>query len=66
MLLFFSYLETIMHLFKGNVGPGLFAMGDAFKNSGLVLGPILTCILGFICVHSQRILVSIISNFYDK
>lgn len=52
-----SYIETMMHLFKGNVGPGLFAMGDAFKNSGILVGPILTLLLGLICVHSQHILV---------
>lgn len=52
-----SYLETLMHLFKGNVGPGLFAMGDAFKNAGIIAAPIMTLFLGIICVHSQHILV---------
>jgi hypothetical protein len=27
-----TYLETLMHLFKGNVGPGCFAMAHAVKN----------------------------------
>ncbi|KAF5289666.1 hypothetical protein FQR65_LT11783 [Abscondita terminalis] len=53
-----SYLETLMHLFKGNVGSGIFAMGDAFKNSGIVLGPILVPILGLICVHSSHLLLN--------
>lgn len=52
-----SYLETLMHLFKGNVGPGCFAMADAIKNGGLILGPILTLLLGIICVHAQHILL---------
>lgn len=52
-----SYLETLMHLFKGNVGPGCYAMADAVKNGGLILGPILTLLLGIICVHAQHILL---------
>jgi Transmembrane amino acid transporter protein len=52
-----SYSETMMHLFKGNIGPGLFAMGDAFKNCGILLAPFLTVALGIVCVHSQHILV---------
>lgn len=53
------YLETMMHLFKGNVGSGIFALGDAFKNAGLMLAPPLTIFLGVICVHAQHILVRI-------
>lgn len=48
-----------MHILKGNIGSGVFAMGDAFKNGGLILSPILTIFLGVICVHSQHILVTI-------
>jgi Transmembrane amino acid transporter protein len=54
-----SYLETLMHLLKGNVGPGLFAMGDGFKNCGILLAPFLTVALGIVCVHSEHILVRI-------
>lgn len=50
----------MMHLFKGNVGSGIFALGDAFKHAGLVLAPPLTVFLGIICVHAQHILVRII------
>ncbi|XP_033221689.1 proton-coupled amino acid transporter 1 isoform X2 [Belonocnema kinseyi] len=52
-----SYVETLMHLFKGNVGSGIFALGDAFKNAGLLLAPPLTIFLGVICVHAQHILL---------
>lgn len=52
-----SYLEAMMHMFKGNVGAGLFAMGDAFKNGGIVVSPILTVVLAVICVHCEHILV---------
>ncbi|XP_054013323.1 proton-coupled amino acid transporter 2-like isoform X3 [Hylaeus anthracinus] len=52
-----SYVETMMHLFKGNVGSGIFALGDAYKHAGLLLAPPLTIFLGVICVHAQHILV---------
>lgn len=52
-----SYLETTMHIFKGNVGPGLYAMGQAFFNGGIVAAPILTVLLGITCIHSQHLLV---------
>lgn len=44
-------------MLKGNVGCGILAMGDAFKNGGLFLSPILTCIIGIICVYNQHVLV---------
>lgn len=57
-----------MHILKGNIGSGVFAMGDAFKNGGLLLSPILTLLLGIICVHSQHILVCIflMNSLIDK
>lgn len=45
-------------MLKGNVGCGILAMGDAFKNGGLFLSPILTFIIGIICVYNQHVLVS--------
>ena len=57
-----NYCETLTHLFRGNIGPGLFAMGYAIKSAGLIVGPIATIILGYICVHSQHILVNITHN----
>uniref|UniRef100_A0A1Y1MZY0 Amino acid transporter transmembrane domain-containing protein n=2 Tax=Photinus pyralis TaxID=7054 RepID=A0A1Y1MZY0_PHOPY len=55
-----------MHLFKGNVGSGIFAMGDAFKNSGAVLGSVLVPILGLICVHSQHLLLNTSLHLQEK
>lgn len=52
-----SYLESLIHLFKGNIGPGLFAMGDAFKNAGIVTAPVLTLIIAVISVHCQHVLL---------
>lgn len=61
-----SYLETLMHLFKGNVGPGCFAMADAMKNGGLILAPVLTLFLGAICVHAQHVLLNCSAAIQEK
>uniref|UniRef100_A0A182N1B3 Amino acid transporter transmembrane domain-containing protein n=1 Tax=Anopheles dirus TaxID=7168 RepID=A0A182N1B3_9DIPT len=53
-----SYAETMMHLFKGNIGTGCYAMGDAFKNGGLVLATVLTLFIGIVCVHCQHVLLN--------
>ncbi|XP_067003603.2 proton-coupled amino acid transporter-like protein pathetic isoform X2 [Anabrus simplex] len=52
-----SYLETLTHLLRGNIGSGMMAMGDAFKHAGLLVGPLVTLFLGVVCVHSQHILL---------
>lgn len=46
-------------MLKGNVGCGILAMGDAFKNGGLLLSPVLTFFIGIICVYNQHLLVRI-------
>lgn len=56
------YVETLMHLLRGNVGAGVFGMGDAFKNGGIILAPSLTILIGLIAVHCQHVLVS---NFFE-
>lgn len=61
-----SYIETLMHVFKGNVGPGCFAMAEAVKNGGLILAPILTLILGVFCVHAQHILLNCSAKMKEK
>lgn len=52
-----NYLETLANLFKANVGTGCFAMADAIKNSGILLGPIATLTIAVICIHCFHILV---------
>jgi hypothetical protein len=43
---------------KGNIGSGLYAMGDAFRNAGLIAGPVISLLLAVICVYCQHMLVS--------
>lgn len=52
-----SYIESLIHLFKGNVGPACFAYAEAIKNSGMLLGSVLTIFLSAICVYQQHILL---------
>ena len=53
-----SYSETMINLMKGMCGAGLFAMGDAFKNGGIIVAPIFTVILGAIAIHCEHLLVN--------
>lgn len=52
-----TYIETLMHLFKGNVGTGCYAMGEAIMNAGIILGPILTILIAIVNVHAQHMLI---------
>lgn len=61
-----NYLETIMHIFKGNVGPGLYAMGQAFYNGGIIASPILTVLLGITCIHIQHQLLNAAKKIKSK
>ncbi|XP_058061139.1 proton-coupled amino acid transporter-like protein CG1139 isoform X1 [Anopheles bellator] len=50
-------LDTMIHLLKGNVGTGILAMPDAFKNAGLYVGLFGTLLMGAVCTHCMHILV---------
>lgn len=51
-------LDTMIHLLKGNIGTGILAMPDAFRNAGLVVGTFGTMAMGAICTHCMHMLVS--------
>ncbi|XP_050442267.1 proton-coupled amino acid transporter-like protein CG1139 isoform X2 [Adelges cooleyi] len=52
-----SNLDTMIHLLKGNIGTGILAMPDAFRNSGWLVGLVCTALLGAICTHCMHMLV---------
>lgn len=52
-----TYLDTLLHLFRGNVGAGSFSMAEAIKNGGIVTGGLLVILIATICVHLQHILI---------
>ncbi|KAH8298198.1 hypothetical protein KR018_010617, partial [Drosophila ironensis] len=53
-----SNFDTLVHLLKGNIGTGILAMPDAFKNAGLYVGLVGTLIMGAICTHCMHMLVN--------
>ena len=49
--------ETMISLLKGNIGPGIFALPQAFMNAGLYVGLFLLPLLGGICIHCMHTLL---------
>ncbi|XP_052860153.1 proton-coupled amino acid transporter 2-like [Anopheles cruzii] len=49
--------DTLMHVLNGNLGTGILAMPDAFKNAGLYVGFFGTLVMGVICTHCMHLLV---------
>lgn len=50
-------LQTMMHIFKANIGTGILAMPNAFMNAGLFLGLAVLPMLCCFCTHSMHILI---------
>lgn len=53
----FSNWDTMIHLLKGNIGTGILAMPDAFRNAGWLVGIFGTMFMAIICTHCMHILV---------
>lgn len=52
-----SNLQCLMHVLKGNMGPGILAVPYAVKNAGLWGGFVGVLVIGTIAVHCMHILV---------
>ena len=53
-----SNTDTIIHMLNGNIGPGVLAIPDAIKNSGLVVGSLGLVLMATMCIHCMHILVN--------
>lgn len=52
-----SNLDTMIHLLKGNIGTGILAMPDAFRNAGWLVGIVGTMFMAIISTHCMHVLV---------
>ncbi|XP_044257542.1 proton-coupled amino acid transporter-like protein CG1139 isoform X2 [Tribolium madens] len=61
-----NYVETLIHAIKAYVGSGIFAMGAALMNSGMLLGPVLLLIIALINLHCQHLLIKACVKIAEK
>jgi len=54
-----SNFETVIHLIKGNIGTGIFALPSAFLNAGLWFSLVALPLIAAICIHCMHLLTSI-------
>lgn len=57
-----NYAEALMHILKGNIGTGCFAMAFGFKNAGILVGVVCSVIISLISLHVQHILLRIANS----